>query len=155
MLIRYVNHAGLPVLYKQCFHVYHLFELASLCIYGQHIARGKGTSQVHYGAMPDKHCMSCEGQGTWNVGWSIPSLCSTISEWQMQMLSQKSAAWKPSRVSSAPATQHSAQWRVPLVYALFADAHKHVPLLQRELLLQQHVSGPNSELRLCFGTPTL
>lgn len=37
------------------------------------------------------------------MGRSAPALFSTIREWQTQMLSQKSAVWKPSTVSSVSA----------------------------------------------------
>jgi len=40
---------------------------------------------------------------TWNEGLVAPSLCSTIKEWQTQMLSQKSAVWNPNTVSSMSA----------------------------------------------------
>ena len=40
---------------------------------------------------------------TWNEGLAAPSFCSTIKEWQTQMLSQKSAVWKPNTVSSMSA----------------------------------------------------
>lgn len=40
---------------------------------------------------------------TWNEGLVAPSLCSTIKEWQTQMLSQKSAVWNPNTVSSTSA----------------------------------------------------